>query len=404
MISVSTQPKPPTGVDMTECTMTRIKTPRTLRKALCPAVAVVATVGSLAAACAGASAGELSLKKIGNFDMPVHVASAPDDSRRLFVVEKTGRIKVLVDGKARGTFLNLGNEVSDASEQGLLSVAFAPDYQRSRLFYVNFTDRRGDTRIQEFRRSKRPNRAAKNTRRELLKIDQPYENHNGGLVLFGPDNLLYVGMGDGGGGDDPDNNAQSMSSLLGKMLRIDPKKSNGKPYGIPADNPFARGGGGRPEICAWGLRNPWRFSFSPTGESLIGDVGQYEFEEIDHRPAGALCGTNFGWSRFEGDHLYRRDISAPEAVAPIFEYNHDSGCAVIGGLVIQDPALTGQTGRYIYGDSCDSDVRSFDLTGDKARSDSSTGIRVSGLSSFGEDLDHRVFLTSLEGPVYRLAG
>jgi glucose/arabinose dehydrogenase len=352
------------------------------------------------------SLNEVALRRVGRFDEPLYVTAPPGDQERVFVVEKGGRIRLLLNGKrVRRPFLDLSGEVSTGGEQGLLSMAFAPDYASSGRFYVNFTDRSGDTRVQEFRRSRQsPNRANRATRRAVLFVDQPFENHNGGLVLFGPDRLLYIGMGDGGAGGDPGNRAQRLSTLLGKLLRIDPRRSGSKRYRSPRSNPFV-GRSGRNEIYAYGLRNPWRFSFDrKTGDLYIGDVGQNSFEEIDYAGRGSARGKNYGWSCFEGNAGFDSSRSCPGAVGPVLTYSlSGDNCAVTGGVVVRDPALPVLAGRYLYGDACGGQVRGFRISGGRAAGDRSLGFQVSSLSSFGEDVRGRVYLTSLEGPVYRLA-
>jgi glucose/arabinose dehydrogenase len=348
--------------------------------------------------------GGVALQRIGSFDEPLYVTAPPGDCKRLFVVEKGGRIRLLLNGKrVRRPFLDLSGQVTTGGEQGLLSMAFAPDYSRSGRFYVDYTDRDGDTRVQEFRRSRRsPNRANRSTRRPLLFVDQPFENHNGGLLLFGPDRLLYIGLGDGGAGGDPGNRAQNLDTLLGKLLRIDPR-SRGKRYRSPRSNPLV-GRAGRNEIYAYGLRNPWRFSFdSKTGDLYIGDVGQNEVEEVDYARRGQARGRNYGWSCFEGRLRFNGSRSCPGAVGPVLTYPLSGGnCAVTGGVVVRDPALPQLAGHYLYGDFCGGQVRSFRIEGGRATGDRSLGLNVSSLSSFGEDAGGGVYLTSLEGPVYRL--
>jgi glucose/arabinose dehydrogenase len=349
---------------------------------------------------------DVVLRRIGSFDEPLYVTAPPGDRKRVFVVEKGGRIRLLLNGKrVRRSFLDLSGEVSTGGEQGLLSMAFAPNYARSGRFYLNFTDRGGDTRVQEFRRSRQsPNRANRASRRQLLFIAQPFENHNGGLVLFGPDELLYIGMGDGGSAADPGNRAQDLGTLLGKMLRIDPRRSGSKRYRSPRSNPFV-GRSGRNEIYAYGLRNPWRFSFdSKTADLYIGDVGQNRFEEIDYARRGTARGKNYGWSCFEGSSSFDSSRSCPGAAGPVLTYRlTGDNCAVTGGVVVRDPALPVLAGRYLYGDFCGGQVRGFRVSGGRATDDRSLGFQVSSLSSFGEDARGRVYLTSLEGPVYRLA-
>jgi glucose/arabinose dehydrogenase len=354
---------------------------------------------------ANTAARGVRLKRIGSFESPLYVTAPPGDRRRVFVVEQGGRIYVLVGGKrVKRPFLDVSADITAGGEQGLLSVAFAPDYSRTGLFYVNFTDRSGDTRVQEFRRSgSNPNRAYRGSRRNVLFVDQPYPNHNGGLNLFGPDRLLYIGLGDGGSGGDPQNRAQNVDTLLGKILRIDPRRSGSKPYRSPTSNPFV-GRNGRDEIYAYGLRNPWRFSFDrKTGDLYIGDVGQNRFEEIDYAKRGTARGNNYGWSCFEGKSRYDPSRKCANPVSPVLTYPLTNGnCAVSGGVVVRDPALPQLAGRYVYGDTCRGQIRSFRIGGGRATNDRALGPHVSNLSSFGQDARGRVYLASLDGPVYRL--
>jgi glucose/arabinose dehydrogenase len=352
-----------------------------------------------------AAAKGVALKRIGSFDQPIYVTAPPGDRSRVFVVEKGGRIQLLVNGnRVQRPFLDLSDFVSTGGEQGLLSMAFAPDYKKTGRFYVNFTDVRGDTRVQEFRRSKgSPNRASKATRRAVLFVDQPFENHNGGLNLFGPDGYLYIGLGDGGAAADPANRAQNLETLLGKILRIDPRRSGSKRYRSPQSNPFV-GRTGRNEIYAYGLRNPWRFSFDrKTGDLYIGDVGQNNFEEIDYASRGTARGKDYGWSCFEGNSRFDTSRSCPSPVKPVLTYSlAGDTCAVTGGVVVRDPGLPQLAGRYLYGDFCAGQVRSFRINGGRATDDRAVGVNTSQLSSFGQDSAGRVYLASLDGPVYRL--
>jgi glucose/arabinose dehydrogenase len=354
----------------------------------------------------GRAAARPRLVRIGTFDQPLYVTAPPGDRRRIFVVEQPGRIRVIDRGRVQGRpFLDISSRVVSGGEQGLLSMAFAPDYARSGRFYVNFTDRNGDTRVQEFRRSRGSrNRADSGSARPILFQRQPYANHNGGLVLLGPDGHLYVGMGDGGSGGDPENRAQDLETLLGKLLRIDPKRS-GAGHTSPRSNPFAGGRAGRNEIYALGLRNPWRFSFDrATGDLYIGDVGQSAREEISHVRRGQGRGVNFGWSCFEGEQRFDRSRSCPGARGPVLDFGRGNGeCSVTGGVVVRDPALPSLAGRYLYGDYCRGQVRSFKVSNGRATGDRPLGVRrVEELSSFGEDASGRVYVTSLAGPVYRL--
>jgi glucose/arabinose dehydrogenase len=296
--------------------------------------------------------------------------------------------------------------VTSGGEQGLLSIAFAPDYARSGRFYVYFTDRSGDQRIVEYHRAT-ATRADPGSARLVLRMADHESNHNGGLMLFGPDGHMYVGTGDGGGGGDrhgPRGNAQDLGSLLGKILRIDPAPSRGRPYTVPSGNPFTGRAGARPEVYAYGLRNPWRFSFDRrTGDLSIGDVGQNAVEEIDFVRRGRGRGANFGWRVFEGRSRYTPGESAPGSVRPVITRSHANGwCSITGGVVVRDPALAGLRGRYVFGDFCKGRVQSARLSAGRARSVRTTSLHVASLSSFGEDARGRVYATSLDGPVYRL--
>ena len=283
---------------------------------------------------------------VGTFDAPVYVTAPRGERRRIFVVEQGGTIRVVRGGKRVGTpFLDLRSRVTAGGEQGLLSMAFAPDYAKTRRFYVNYTDRAGVQRVVEYRRSKsNAERADAGSARLVLRYDGIESNHNGGLVVFGPDRLLYVGTGDGGGADDQHGsrgNAQDLGKLEGKLLRIDPRRSGGRPYSVPASNPFVGRSGARPEIYSYGLRNPWRFSFDrQTGDLTIGDVGQNAIEEIDFARKGEASGANYGWRPFEGRRK-NFDEPAPGAVAPVIELEHPANCSVTGGYVVRDRARAG---------------------------------------------------------------
>jgi glucose/arabinose dehydrogenase len=359
--------------------------------------------GSTPAGGAGRKGGGVKLVRIGEFDQPTHVAQAPgtDD---LYVVEREGRLRIVRSGEVLDEpALEISDQVVAEGEQGLLSVAFAPDFQRSRRLYLYFTGNDQDQHVVEYR-ARDDGTVDEGSARELLHMDDFASNHNGGLLLFGPDGYLYIGTGDGGRADDQ-RNGQDLGSLLAKLLRIDPLASGGRPYSVPPDNPFVGRAGARPEVCDFGLRNPWRFSFDRrTGALLIADVGQSSQEEIDYRRAGEVCGNNFGWSVYEGTERFDSDQRAPGAIPPILSYGRDRGCSVTGGYVVRDPSLPQLEGRYVYGDYCDSELRSFvpALTG--ARNDRRLGLQVESLVSFGEDADGRIYAVSLSGPVYRLVG
>lgn len=356
--------------------------------------------------------GGVALKQIGNFASPVYVAGAPGFPELLFVVEQTGRVRVLENGRLAGRpFLDVSGLISSGGERGLLSIAFPPDYERSRRFYVYYTDSRGDISVDEFKR-KSATQAARGSRRAVIRIPHRVNsNHNGGQLQFLGD-LLYLGTGDGGSGGDPPNNAQNRDNLLGKLLRIDPRPSGARPYSIPADNPFAGSAAGRGEIYSLGLRNPFRFSFDTRDASqpriAIADVGQNRFEEIDYTTVAAASGANFGWDAFEGHAPYRDENSGTpdpgKTVKPILAYSHDRGgsCTVIGGYVVRDRRLPALRGRYVYADLCEGQLRSLVPQLGRASGDRKLGLAVSTPSSFGEDTRGRVYVTSLEGPVYRL--
>lgn len=346
------------------------------------------------------SAEGVKLEKVGEFERPL-LATAPEgDRERLFVVEKGGRV-VVARGDRQSTYLNLSRKLGTAQEQGLLGLAFHPDFAKNRRFYVNYTDKAGSTRIVEYRQSRRnPNRAVRSSARSVLRVKQPESNHNGGHLVFGPDGYLYVGLGDGGGAGDPDNNGQRLDTLLGSMLRIDPVRK-GRGYRIPSDNPFVNKKGARAEIFAYGLRNPWRYSFD--GKKLIiADVGQGDREEVSFGTLRKLRGKNFGWNIWEGDSRYREG-NAARYVAPALVRTHDEGWqSITGGHVVRDPSVPALAGRYVYGDFVKGEIRSARLAAGRASDDRDTGLNVGGLSSFGEDGRGRVYAVSLYGSVYRL--
>ncbi len=368
--------------------------------------AAIALIAGGAIAAGGASAqGGVQLKQIGNFDAPVHVAAAPGAKKLLFVVEQPGAIRVLRDGKTVDRpFLNITDRVEYGGEEGLLSIAFHPRYAKNRRFYVYYVNNAGNIQIDGGRTKRKiPTRAEARSLRKVIEISHPsFSNHNGGQLQFGPDGFLYIGTGDGGSANDPDGNAQNKSILLGKLLRIDPRKGGG--YKSPKSNPF-RKGKGKAEIYATGLRNPYRFSFdSQTGDIWIGDVGQNEWEEINHTGRGKLAGANFGWDLFEGDHTFEGNGSTPANYEPpVFEFSHGGGnCSVTGGYVAHDRSVPALDGRYVYADFCGGDLRSF-APSNPGGSDASTGVDIDQPSSFGLDARGHLHVASLAGPVYRIA-
>jgi hypothetical protein len=374
-------------------------------------LALVAGLSKGDAATAGDSFGLVS---IGTFapNSPTFVTAPSGDGERLFVVLQQGAIRLVRNGTIRQTpFLTVS--VACCGERGLLSMAFAPDYVLTGLFYVYYTAPNGAITIDEFRRSTSdPDVADPMSRRNVLTIPHPRGNHNGGQLQFGPDGYLYVGTGDGGGADDPDLAGQDLTTLLGKILRIDPRLGPGsEPYTIPSDNPFVGQPPRRAEIWSYGLRNPWRFGFDrQTGDFAVADVGQGAWEEIDFSPrsSGYGRGTNYGWSCREGRH----DLNPmqplcvgpppPALTEPVWEYSHARGCSITGGYVVRDAALAAMFGRYLYGDFCSSALWSVVLQVPDALGDADTGEDVSSLYSFGEDACARVYAASGQGPVYRL--
>lgn len=342
------------------------------------------------------------------FEAPLYVTHAGDD--RLFVVEQGGTIRIVEEGNVVETpFLDITDRVgSDASERGLLGLAFAPNYAESGFFYVNYTDLDGNTVVSRFATSDEAGIADPDSEEVVLTQEQPYPNHNGGMIAFGPDNYLYIGLGDGGGQGDPSGNGQRLDTWLGKILRIevDPDAAGGEPYVVPGDNPFVAESEARPEIWAYGLRNPWRFSFDrETGDLWIGDVGQNEYEEISMLPAGE-GGTNLGWNIVEGPECYAAPECDPgEFVEPVFSYTHSSGagCSVTGGYVARGEEFADLAGVYVLSDYCTGLIwgGGLDASGEMVFSEPvESGLQV---SSFGEGVNGEIYLTDLTGgTVYEL--
>jgi len=338
-------------------------------------------------------------------DRPVALETAPGDPGRLYLVEQPGRVLVWKDGKvAPAPFLDMrGRAKARHSEQGLLGLAFHPGFTRNRRFFTYYTDSRGDSVLSEWA-AKSADEADPSSERVVLTQKQPYSNHNGGQIAFGPDGKLYLGLGDGGSGGDPQNNAQDLASWLGKILRLD--IDGEKPYGVPKDNPFAGKKGARPEIWAWGLRNPWRFSFDGT-RLFIADVGQDKWEEVDLEDLRDGGGKNYGWRFFEGEKPHKDAAEAPkDLVSPIAAYGHHHGaCSVTGGFVYRGKALPALRGAYLFGDYCSGEVWSLTETPGRGWERASVALdapREPRISSFGRGADGELFLIDHEGIVYRL--
>ena len=338
------------------------------------------------------------LVRVATLQEPLALASRVNDPR-LFVAQKTGEVMVVEgDGAvASAPLVDLSEEVSQGFEQGLLGLAFSPDGAH---LYLNFTDAAGDTRIVEFAMVGSGVDPA--SRREVLFIDQPFPNHNGGNLLFGPDGYLYVGMGDGGSAGDPMDNGQNLGSMLGKMLRIDPRPSGGQGYAVPGDNPFVGREDARPEVFAYGLRNPWRYSFDRgTGDLWIGDVGQNALEEVDVLRAGDGAGANLGWNAFEGSEPFEPP-QPTGTVRPVHEYGPELGRSIVGGFVYRGAALPALQGAYVFGDFYNAQIRAIVPEGRGFSDAVELGLAVPDLTSFGEDAAGELYALSISGPVYRI--
>ncbi len=327
----------------------------------------------------------------------LYLTTPPGDLSRLFIVEQTGTIRIVKDGALLPTpFLDITAQVLAGGEQGLLGLAFYPDYATTGRFVVHYSDLAGDTRLSVFQVSADPDVADPASEQIILTADQPYPNHNGGQVLFGPDGFLYLGLGDGGAAHDPEGRAQNLSELLGSILRLDVRAA--APYAIPADNPFIGQAGALPEIWSYGLRNPWRFSFDrATSDLYIADVGQDQVEEVDVAPAsgGNGRGANYGWDILEGSRCLGGDqCNQPGLTPPAFEYDHDQGCSISGGYVYRGTAIPDLQGLYFFGDFCEGWVRSFRYAAGAAieLTDWPTLRPGGAIHSFGEDAEGELYV------------
>jgi glucose/arabinose dehydrogenase len=345
----------------------------------------------------------------GGFERPLGVVQPDDGSGRLFVVEQGGLVKIVADGTvAPEPFLDLTPLVgTNGSERGLLSLAFHPEYAENGFFYVDYTDTNGDTVIARYQVSEDPGRADPDSAQVLMTVDQPFPNHNGGLLLFGPDGYLYVGLGDGGSAGDPHGNGQNVGTVLGTLLRIDvdPERvTDDQPYLIPEDNPFVDQAGARPEIWAYGLRNPWRFSFDRETDDLwIADVGQGAWEEVNYQPAESDGGENYGWVIREGAHCYPEGDACPTEglTDPVAEYSHEFGYSVTGGYVYRGEAVPDLHGVYLFADYGSGLLWGLIRDGDGwvMTAPLETGLSI---SAFGEDLDGELYVTAFDGTVYQI--
>jgi glucose/arabinose dehydrogenase len=380
--------------------------PRPRLLALFGATVLLATMAAWQATGAAAAASVELVQVATGLDAPVYVTSARDGTRRLFVVEQTGRIRIVQDGSVMSTpFLDVSSKISHGSEQGLLGLAFHPNFKNNGLFFVNFTRSNGDTVVNRYRVSgANPNVAVPSSAYRIITIGQPYDNHNGGTLQFGPDGYLYIGMGDGGSGGDPGNRAQNLSTLLGKMLRIDINGSTAKHhYRIPSSNPYV-GRAGRNEIWSRGLRNPWKYSFDRvTGTLWIGDVGQGRYEEID-RSGGTSAGRglNYGWRVTEGRHCFNPSSGCNQSgkVLPVVEYGHGEGCSVTGGYAYRGSAVPALYGKYVFADYCSGRIWTIPRNPGATATKSVLVDTSLSISSFGEGSTNELYVVDRGGTIY----
>ena len=374
--------------------------------ALAGATVLLASMAAWQAGGAAAAANVVLTPVVGGLDAPVYLTSARDGTGRLFVVEQTGKIKIIQGSSVVGTFLDVGSEISHGSEQGLLGLAFHPQFKTNGLFFVNFTRANGDTVVNRYRVSgTNPNVALRSSALRIITIGQPYDNHNGGTLQFGPDGYLYIGMGDGGSGGDPGNRAQDVTTLLGKMLRIDINGSVGsRHYRIPSSNPYV-GRHGRNEIWARGLRNPWKYSFDrTTGTLWIGDVGQNRYEEIDRSGGNAPGrGVNYGWRVLEGRHCFKpaSGCNRTGKTMPVVEYSHSEGCSVTGGYAYRGSNVPALFGRYVFADYCSGTIWSIPRKPGSSATKSLVLNTSMNISSFGESASNELYVVDRGGTIYR---
>ncbi|HOA24928.1 MAG: PQQ-dependent sugar dehydrogenase [Aggregatilineales bacterium] len=341
----------------------------------------------------------------GGLRSPIGLAHAGDGSRRLFVVEKDGTIRIIQDGQLLPQpFLDITDRVgSSGSEQGLLGLAFHPEYASTGFFFVNYTDAAGNTVVSRFRVTEDPNRADPASEEVVLTQEQPASNHNGGHLAFGPDGYLYIGLGDGGGAGDVFGQGQNPHTWLGSMLRID---VDTLPYSVPPDNPFVGTSDGADEVWAYGLRNPWRYSFDRATNNLyIADVGQNVYEEVNVQPAGSTGGENYGWPIMEGLHCYPEGVSCDGSgfVQPIAEYSHEFGCSITGGYVYRGEAFPAMQGVYFYGDFCSGIIWGLAVEGSMSGESMQLADTDTWIASFGEDEAGELYLADMGGGmVYRV--
>jgi glucose/arabinose dehydrogenase len=377
-----------------------------------PSMTTIFTLVALLLACGssgpndpGPAPSALGLDTIAaGLDHPLFLTAPAGDTARLFIVEQPGTIRIIRNRTVLAApFLDLTDSVSTGGEQGLLGLAFAPDYATTGEFYVSYTRRDGNSVLARYRVSANPDLADPASGSTILGVAQPYSNHNGGMIAFGPDGYLYFGLGDGGGAGDPEDTGQDRSDLLGSILRLD--VSGGGGYTIPAHNPYAASAGFRHELWNWGLRNPWRFSFDrQNGDLYIADVGQNAWEEVNVQPGGSAGGENYGWNLMEGTHCYTSGCSQAGLTLPVLEYGHNRGCSVTGGYVYRGAAIPALVGQYLYADYCSGWVRSFRYQGGQATEQlDRPELRPGGnITSFGEDARGELYILTQGGGLYRI--
>ncbi|MER7800359.1 PQQ-dependent sugar dehydrogenase [Streptomyces parvulus] len=373
-----------------------------VRTRLSAIIGTLGLVGSLALATAYADeptategGAQVALTEVAQAQNPTAGAAGPGDT--VWIAERAGTVRVLNGTGLGEPVLDISDETTTDGERGLLGVAFDADFTH---FYISFTDLQGTSTIDEF--AVQDGTVQEDTRRTVLTQEQPESNHNGGDIKFGPDGYLYIALGDGGGGGDPEGNGQKLDTLLGKMLRIDPR--GGEPYAVPQDNPFVGDPNAKDEIWSYGLRNPWRFSFdSGTGDLLIGDVGQSEWEEIDWAPADSKGGENYGWSQMEGTHPFRGGTEPANHVPPVHEYDRTGlGCSVTGGYVYRGQAVADLVGQYVYSDYCDGTLRSLEIENGRVTAEHDLGVSGGEVVSFAQDGDGELYALAIGGTVWRV--
>ncbi|MFI2291259.1 PQQ-dependent sugar dehydrogenase [Streptomyces niveus] len=361
----------------------------------------ICLVGSLALGPASADEpaapkqAAVALTEVATAQNPVAGAAGPDDT--VWIAERAGTVRVLTGQGLGAPVLDISAETTTDGERGLLGVAFDNDFAH---FYISYTNLEGTSTIDEF--AVQDGALQPDTRRTVLTQTQPYENHNGGDIKFGPDGYLYIALGDGGAGGDPQGNGQKLDTLLGKILRIDP--AGAEPYAIPSDNPFVGDPNAKDEIWSYGLRNPWRFSFdSGTGDLLIGDVGQSDWEEIDWSPASSEGGENYGWASMEGTHPFRGGTEPANHVPPVFEYDRNGlGCSVTGGYVYRGDAIPDLQGQYIYSDYCDGTLRTLKIENGTVTGQGDLAVNGGEVISFVQGGDGELFVLGLGGSISRI--